>query len=85
MKEQIGSGVEFLGASHPVTGTQAPRPAEASRLGGQAVVRKYGKDYMANLGRKGSRAVVKKYGLRFYSEIAARNRGVRKRRANPAS
>jgi len=48
--------------------------------GGRAVVEKYGREYMADLGRKGSRAVVKKYGLRFYSEIAARNKGVRKRR-----
>lgn len=55
-------------------------PEVASR-GGQAVVSKYGSEHMANIGRKGSRAVIKKYGLRFYSEIAARNKGVRKRRA----
>jgi len=39
---------------------------------------------MAEIGRKGSKAVVKKYGLRFYSEIAARNKGVKKRRTVPA-
>jgi len=39
---------------------------------------------MAEIGRKGSKAVVKKYGLRFYSEIAARNKGVKKRRSGPA-
>jgi len=49
--------------------------------GGQAVVSKYGSDHMSTIGRKGSRAVIKKYGLRFYSEIAARNKGVRKNRA----
>ena len=52
---------------------------EAARLGGQAVVAKYGREHMAELGRKGSRALVRKYGLKFYSEIAARNRGVKKR------
>lgn len=39
---------------------------------------------MAEIGRKGSKAVVRKYGLRFYSEIAARNKGVKKRRSAPA-
>ena len=58
-------------------------PATGSR-GGQAVVDKYGKEHMAEIGRKGSKAVVKKYGLRFYSEIAARNKGVKKRRTVPA-
>ena len=52
---------------------------EGARLGGKAVVAKYGREHMAELGRKGSRALVRKYGLRFYSEIAARNRGVKKR------
>jgi general stress protein YciG len=52
---------------------------QASR-GGRAVVDKYGKEHMAEIGRKGSRAVVRKYGLRFYSEIAARNKGVKKNR-----
>ena len=55
--------------------------AEPARLGGQAVVEKYGREHMASLGKKGSQAVVRKYGLRFYSEIAARNKGVKKRRA----
>jgi hypothetical protein len=49
------------------------------------VVEKYGPEYMASLGRRGSRAVVRKYGLRFYSEIAARNKGVAKRRAAAAA
>jgi hypothetical protein len=56
-------------------------PEAGARLGGQAVVAKYGREHMAQLGKKGSRAVVAKYGLRFYSEIAARNKGVKKRRA----
>jgi hypothetical protein len=54
--------------------------AERSSLGGRAVVEKYGRDHMSRLGRQGSNAVVRKYGLRFYSEIAARNKGVKKRR-----
>ena len=41
---------------------------------------KYGSDYMSKLGKRGSRALIRKYGLRFYSEIAARNKGVKKRR-----
>ena len=53
---------------------------QVARLGGKAVVEKYGREHMADLGKKGSRAVVRKYGLRFYSEIAARNKGVKKRR-----
>jgi hypothetical protein len=57
-----------------------PVAAEPARRGGQAVVEKYGRDYMAALGRRGSRAVVRRYGLRFYSEIAARNKGVKKQR-----
>lgn len=55
-------------------------PGQTGR-GGQAVVEKYGREHMAAIGRKGSHAVVRKYGLRFYSEIAARNKGVKKRRA----
>ena len=55
-------------------------PTQTGR-GGQAVVEKYGREHMAAIGRKGSHAVVRKYGLRFYSEIAARNKGVKKRRA----
>jgi hypothetical protein len=54
------------------------RSAVASK-GGQAVVEKYGREHMSQLGKQGSRAVVRKYGLRFYSEIAARNKGVPKR------
>lgn len=54
---------------------------EQAGQGGRAVVEKYGAEHMAKLGRKGSKAVIRKYGLRFYSEIAARNRGVKKRRA----
>ena len=52
----------------------------AASRGGLAVVEKYGREYMSDLGRRGSRAVVRRYGLRFYSEIAARNKGVKKRR-----
>lgn len=70
----------------PQTGTHASdergaaAPGQTGR-GGQAVVEKYGREHMAAIGRKGSHAVVRKYGLRFYSEIAARNKGVKKRRA----
>jgi hypothetical protein len=53
---------------------------ECASQGGRAVVEKYGREHMAKLGRKGSRAVVRKYGLRFFSEIAARNKGVKKQR-----
>ena len=65
------------------TGEEKTVRAAAASLGGQAVVRKYGREHMAQLGKEGSRAVVRRYGLRFYSEIAARNKGVKKRR-NPA-
>ena len=58
-------------------GTHLPEQASP---GGRAGGEKYGRDYMADRGRKGSRAVIRKYGLRFYSEIAARNKGVKKRR-----
>lgn len=58
----------------------AAAPGQTGR-GGKAVVEKYGREHMAAIGRKGSHAVVRKYGLRFYSEIAARNKGVKKRRA----
>ena len=70
----------------PVERREGDGPAQASR-GGRAVVDKYGKEHMAEIGRKGSRAVVRKYGLRFYSEIAARNKGVKKNRrlAEPAA
>jgi general stress protein YciG len=63
----------------PAGHQEGEAPAQASR-GGRAVVDKYGKEHMAEIGRKGSRAVVKKYGLKFYSEIAARNKGVKKTR-----
>jgi hypothetical protein len=74
---QRGQGVEddFGEAA----GRGAHLPEQASQ-GGRAVVEKYGRDYMADIGRKGSQAVIRKYGLRFYSEIAARNKGVKKRR-----
>jgi hypothetical protein len=65
------------GASESRRGAHLP---ELASKGGQAVVSKYGSEHMASIGRKGSRAVIKKYGLRFYSEIAARNKGVRKQR-----
>lgn len=56
------------------------RTEPAASRGGQAVVEKYGREYMSKLGRRGSHAVIRRYGLRFYSEIAARNKGVKKRR-----
>jgi len=60
----------------------ADRPwlKEISSEGGKAVVEKYGPEHMARIGRAGTNALVRKYGLRYYSEIAARNRGVKKRR-----
>ena len=64
----------------PDAGRRGAHLPEQASHGGRAVVEKYGRDYMADLGRKGSRAVIRKYGLRFYSEIAARNKGVKKRR-----
>jgi hypothetical protein len=73
-------------AAGPSGNSRQSRLAEQASRGGQAVVQKYGSEHMSRLGRKGSRAVVRKYGLRFYSEIAARNKGVKKRRveAEPA-
>lgn len=61
----------------------APRGAHLAgqaRKGGQAVVEKYGREHMREIGRRGARAVAYRYGLRFYSEIAARNKGVPKRK-----
>lgn len=66
--------------SGTATGGAAEEERPASSRGGQAVVEKYGKEHMAALGKRGSHAVMRKYGLRFYSEIAARNKGVKKRR-----
>ncbi len=74
---------QFDGAapeSRPSDDRTATAPTATSR-GGRAVVEKYGKEHMAKIGRKGSNAVIRKYGLRFYSEIAARNKGVKKRRS----
>jgi hypothetical protein len=81
LAERNNGGAEVV---EPVNLSESRRgahlPEQASR-GGKAVVEKYGTEHMSRLGRKGSRAVVKKYGLRFYSEIAARNKGVKKRRS----
>jgi hypothetical protein len=74
-----GAAVPADGEDAAASRRGAHLPEQASR-GGRAVVEKYGNEHMATIGRKGSRAVVKKYGLRFYSEIAARNKGVKKRR-----
>ena len=62
------------------SGESNERSEPAASRGGQAVVEKYGREYMSKLGRRGSHAVIRRYGLRFYSEIAARNKGVKKRR-----
>jgi hypothetical protein len=35
---------------------------------------------MREIGGRGASAVTRKYGLRFYSEIAARNKGVKKQK-----
>ena len=85
MKRESAGGTTKPAEDEAGSRRGAHLPEQASR-GGRAVVEKYGTDHMANIGRKGSRAVVKKYGLRFYSEIAARNKGVKKRRpAEPGS
>lgn len=78
-----------------MTEQERPSPAEApetetppaeegvvghARRGGRAVVEKYGREHMRELGRRGARAVTDRYGLRFYSEIAARNKGVPKKK-----
>ena len=55
--------------------------AAHAHKGGKAVVEKYGREYMREIGGRGASAVTQKYGLRFYSEIAARNKGVKKRKA----
>ncbi|HEU4751883.1 MAG TPA: hypothetical protein VFU47_02165, partial [Armatimonadota bacterium] len=75
-----GAQPETVTEASPSAERGASHLPEAARRGGRAIVEKYGSEHMAAIGRKGSRAVVKKYGLRFYSEIAARNRGVKKRR-----
>jgi hypothetical protein len=66
------------------TGAQGapPRPhlPEAARRGGQAVVEKYGREYMATLGKRGAQSLTEKYGPEVFARMGARNRGVRKRR-----
>jgi hypothetical protein len=62
------------------TGRGAHLPKYAKK-GGEAVVEKYGVDHMRKIGGRGASKVAEKYGLRFYSEIAARNKGVKKRKA----
>jgi hypothetical protein len=59
---------------------RAARLAESAAKGGRAVVATYGADHMREIGQRGASAVVAKYGLRHYSLIAARNRGVKKKR-----
>ena len=59
---------------------RAVRLAESAAKGGRAVVEKYGADHMRAIGQRGASAVVAKYGLRHYSRIAARNRGIKKKR-----
>lgn len=51
-----------------------------ARLGGRAVVEKYGPDYMASLGKRGAKSMVEKYGEGVYAQLGARNKGVKKRR-----
>jgi hypothetical protein len=63
--------------------TEAARTARLAvnaAKGGRAVVAKYGADHMRAIGTRGASAVAAKYGLRHYSEIAARNRGIKKKR-----
>jgi hypothetical protein len=72
--EQRNEGAE------PGDESAEPPSTPATARGGNALVEKYGAAHMARIGRKGSQALVKKYGLRYYSQIAAQNRGVPKRR-----
>jgi hypothetical protein len=59
---------------------RAARLAANAAKGGRAVVAKYGAEHMRAIGLRGASAVAAKYGLRHYSEIAARNRGIKKKR-----
>jgi hypothetical protein len=71
-----------LEAEEPAGGSRrGAHLAEQAHKGGKAVVQKYGREYMREIGGRGASAVAQKYGLRFYSEIAARNKGVKKRKA----
>ena len=52
--------------------------SEVSRMGGNAIKEKYGKEYFSQLGFKGSKAVLKKYGKDFYLNLS--KKGVEARR-----
>ncbi len=71
------------GTPEDESATSSSRPwlKDAASEGGRAVAAKHGSEHMARIGRAGANAVMRKYGLRYYSEIAARNRGVKKRRS----
>jgi hypothetical protein len=74
-----GSGLSAPAEGQRAKGRAAHLLGQAQK-GGRAVVEKYGREHMRELGRRGARAVTDRYGLRFYSEIAARNKGVPKRK-----
>jgi len=76
---RTGSEAESRAEVQKKEGRGAHRAGQAQK-GGRAVVEKYGREHMREIGRKGARAVTDRYGLRFYSEIAARNKGVPKRK-----
>lgn len=68
--ETAAEVVEVSGAVTADASDEAEGPAKA----------RYDREHMSRIGKLGSQAVVKKYGLRFYSEIARRNRGRAKKR-----
>jgi general stress protein YciG len=53
---------------------------EAGRKGGEAVKRKYGKQFYREIGRKGGDTVKQERGSEFYAEIGRRGGEMRSRR-----
>lgn len=45
---------------------------EAGRRGGEAVKKKYGAEFYAQIGRLGGERTKQKYGVEFYAEIGKR-------------
>ena len=78
--EKVGTeATETTQTTETKSGRGAHLPKYAKK-GGDAVVEKYGVEHMRRIGGRGASKVAEKYGLRFYSEIAARNKGVKKRK-----
>lgn len=55
--------------------------SEVSRMGGNALKEKYGKEHFSKLGVKGSKAVLKKYGQDFYLNLAKKGLEARRIKA----